>query len=451
MRNHFSKTALLPFATICLASCVGFLILQSDLIGESANGQELSKPKPSTQLLVDLDSRDFQKRNYATTELSKRGHKVIPSVVRLIVEGTTEQRYRASLVLANQLIKAKPDEAAKLTRILHLLADNGQPGLLTLAERSREQWKKSQLANTIKALKKAGADVQSTVAYGQFELDGALPAEWRRTTEIIPAKPSKEKKTASSKKAKVEKKKLKPNQIFDSVDEILAAKPSDDHAEVAKLGRKKPRKPTIEEIKAQFDRPHLRVVTPDTWRTATTCQTVTIGKGWKGTENDFAKIALLPKVTSISISEIDVSNKMLDIIERLPVTTVQILRCDFDSSRVRDYAKKHPNVYVNVRGKALLGVRGPIAGGSGTALNGGPCVISEVIQNSAADRAGLVANDRILKVDDNRVKTFQDLVFEVAGRKIGTSVKLTVKREGKTKTLTLKLGDAADPKVRVDD
>ncbi len=425
---------------------------------ENAYSQESVKPKPVTELIADLNSRKFQHRQNASDELSKRGLEIIPPVVELIFNGNTEQRYRASQILANLSITSDANHAAKMTRVLNFLADNGQPGLLELAERSKRKWKQAQFKNTVRSLRQLGAEVQTNqghseiVGFGRGRIILAEELEQRIETgkkeiSIDKAKPSQAKES--------KQKPLSPKQMMASIDKILADKPSVDQVEVAKLQLKK--NPWVQASGSstatdkQIRELEERIKTISPYPPAqTSYQTVHVNKNWKGSADDFSKIALLPNVTSIKITGIDVTNDMLDVIERLPVSTVEIIRCDFDTTRVRKYAKKHPGVYVNVRGKALLGVRGPLAGGTGRALEKGPCLISEVIENSAADRAGVIVNDKILKVDDKSIATFQDLVFEIAGRKIGTSVKLTIDRRGKRKTLTLKLGDAADPKVVVD-
>lgn len=63
-------------------------------------------------------------------------------------------------------------------------------------------------------------------------------------------------------------------------------------------------------------------------------------------------------------------------------------------------------------------------------------VIGQVIKASPAAHAGLRAGDRILKVDDKSVKTFNDIPAAIVTN-LGTPVELTVQRHKKTFTVTL--------------
>lgn len=66
-------------------------------------------------------------------------------------------------------------------------------------------------------------------------------------------------------------------------------------------------------------------------------------------------------------------------------------------------------------------------------------VIGSVIKDSPAAHAGLRAGDRILKVDNKRIKTFNDIPAAIITN-LGTPVELTIVRHGKefTKTITPK-------------
>jgi serine protease Do/serine protease DegQ len=68
--------------------------------------------------------------------------------------------------------------------------------------------------------------------------------------------------------------------------------------------------------------------------------------------------------------------------------------------------------------------------------------IQQVAPDSAAAEAGLQAGDVITKVNGKKVKTFQELRGKIGSIGAGKKVKLTVVREGKEKTYTVKLKQA---------
>lgn len=82
--------------------------------------------------------------------------------------------------------------------------------------------------------------------------------------------------------------------------------------------------------------------------------------------------------------------------------------------------------------KAMLGVL--------TEAKDGNVVINEVSENSAAAKAGLQKGDIILKVDDIKVSTPQDLIEAIGKYKPEEKITVTVKRDGKEKKITATLG-----------
>jgi serine protease Do len=68
-------------------------------------------------------------------------------------------------------------------------------------------------------------------------------------------------------------------------------------------------------------------------------------------------------------------------------------------------------------------------------------VISEVAPDSAAEKAGLKRYDIITELDGEKVKKANEFKNRIAMLKPGTEVELTVIRDGKTKTVTAKLGE----------
>jgi S1-C subfamily serine protease len=79
------------------------------------------------------------------------------------------------------------------------------------------------------------------------------------------------------------------------------------------------------------------------------------------------------------------------------------------------------------------------------AEEGGPSGVQVHDVNPAgpAGKAGLKADDRIVKAGDRAVKDFEDIQAALAGHKPGDKLKLTVVRDGKEQAVTVTLGEAA--------
>ena len=69
-------------------------------------------------------------------------------------------------------------------------------------------------------------------------------------------------------------------------------------------------------------------------------------------------------------------------------------------------------------------------------------LVSEVVKDSPAEKAGLKAGDIITKVDDNEIENSSDLTMTIRGYEPETKVLVSVIRNGKKKKLKATLGEA---------
>lgn len=74
--------------------------------------------------------------------------------------------------------------------------------------------------------------------------------------------------------------------------------------------------------------------------------------------------------------------------------------------------------------------------------NGNGVLVSEVVEDSPAKKAGLKAGDIITKVDDNEIENASDLTTTIRGYKPETKVSISIIRDGKKKKLKATLGEA---------
>lgn len=135
-----------------------------------------------------------------------------------------------------------------------------------------------------------------------------------------------------------------------------------------------------------------------------------------------AAISEVRAISVVSFYSTKVSAKALKSLE----TAQQIQRIEFYGTEVSDTSiarlkEKLPNaVQIDVRNSAQLGVRG------NTDRNDG--LITYVLPGSAAERAGLRANDVVTHVDGYEVRGFVHLTSLIAEHKAGEKATLTVQR-----------------------
>lgn len=76
--------------------------------------------------------------------------------------------------------------------------------------------------------------------------------------------------------------------------------------------------------------------------------------------------------------------------------------------------------------------------------------VSQVVPDSAAEKAGIEAGDIIVSVNGKKIKTFSELRAKVATLGAGKTVKLGIIRDGKEKSFDVTLGEASNAKTKAD-
>ncbi len=76
--------------------------------------------------------------------------------------------------------------------------------------------------------------------------------------------------------------------------------------------------------------------------------------------------------------------------------------------------------------------------------------VSQVVPDSAAEKAGIEAGDIIVSVNGKKIETFSELRAKVATLGAGKTVKLGIIRDGKEKTYDVTLGEASNSKTKAD-
>ncbi len=110
-------------------------------------------------------------------------------------------------------------------------------------------------------------------------------------------------------------------------------------------------------------------------------------------------------------------------------------------TRILKYLRSGQPVSRGYLGIQLTQLSGPFQDALGAKQG---VVVSTVEPGAPADKAGVQRLDVITGVDGQAVSSPDELVSYIAGRRAGETVKLEVLRDGKTRTLTVKLGDRRD-------
>jgi S1-C subfamily serine protease len=84
--------------------------------------------------------------------------------------------------------------------------------------------------------------------------------------------------------------------------------------------------------------------------------------------------------------------------------------------------------------RAYLGIQ------TGDALTGTGAIVGEVVPGGPADAAGIQAGDRVLSVNGKAVSESADVASAVSALKPGGDIRVTVRRGGSERALTVKLG-----------
>jgi Do/DeqQ family serine protease len=77
-------------------------------------------------------------------------------------------------------------------------------------------------------------------------------------------------------------------------------------------------------------------------------------------------------------------------------------------------------------------------------------LVNEIIEDSAAEKAGLKVNDVLVSIDGKKIHSFMELRSKIATAGEGKTVKLGIIRDGKSKTVKVKLGGTSDTATAAD-
>ncbi len=160
---------------------------------------------------------------------------------------------------------------------------------------------------------------------------------------------------------------------------------------------------------------------------------VTIGSGWHGQAADLKLLRRLPDLELLSVHGVGITDGDLKNLEGLPrLTMVQLYGSKVTLSGVAQLAQMYPGIKIDRRSSAMLGVAGQ--------SDPGGCRITLVQSNSAADRAGLMADDIIVRFQNEQVPDFETLTTLIGSRNPGDKVTVELRRGNELLKKEVELG-----------
>ena len=158
---------------------------------------------------------------------------------------------------------------------------------------------------------------------------------------------------------------------------------------------------------------------------------VILDEEWHGSTADLKTLIKLGQFGRLCIWSIHIDDDALQIISQLRgVTEIQLYGTGLDEKVAKKVAAA-TGATVDWRKGALLGVSGQKGGVGG-------CRVTTVQPGLAAEKAGIVAGDLIVKFDGAEVTDFESLTREIAKKEPKETVTITVQRSDPVETLTVK-------------
>jgi len=148
---------------------------------------------------------------------------------------------------------------------------------------------------------------------------------------------------------------------------------------------------------------------------------VVLNADWRGGIEDLRLVSRLRGVVQISLHGVPVDQPTLALLGRLRgVESFQFYGTGVSDDGLAELSRKLPDARMDVRKGGKLGVGGqPMLG---------PCLITQVQQGSAADKAGLQIGDIVVRIDGEPVANFDSLTDKVGRHGPGDRIQLEIER-----------------------
>lgn len=415
-----------------LSSLLWVALTATSLLGDEPRSDSIA------QYIAALDDVDFQSRENAVSKLVEQGEAAVPALLKALKNGSAETQWRACTAVEAIILQA--DRAAGI-RILKELTNNGSlEGTAFDAKLASLQanWALTRSQRALKQLRSEGVEVISSGFAGDVVL-AINRVDARRNVEVqiglaqamvgeFPLIDESEIAPIPQDNAEMRE----PEAIGQIEVTRILEKPEEGLVEIGDLffepdrGAGDPKVDAVPAVFIEEEQPPVVVDTPNH-----PFYTVILNENWRPTSDSYELLAELINITTVQVNGISCDRELFSLLEKLPsLRSVYLNRASFDLSEIKRFRSKKAHVFVQAEGPGMLGVRN---------LDLSSNLVEQVISGSGAAEAGIQAQDRILKIDGETIKTWDDLRFIVASKKVGSKLSIVVEREGASKSFEVEL------------
>lgn len=344
----------------------------------SASGEE----KPIHYWVQQLGNDHFLRREKATKELIKAGPDAIDDLVGAIQTGDLEVIERATEVITEIALARSPRDDGGAWVALSKLAEHGAGRRASRAISALDEIRDHRASQARHALAAAGISVGmdefAIRAISQPRMVVQIDEKWRGDVESL--------------------------QWLEWLEDV----------ENARVKGPAVTREVIEHV----------VTIPD-------LQTLAIVDG-KVDEATLAPLVEMPRIHAIEFRYVSLSDEQGDLIASIPIrVSLNLMGTGISAEKVEAMCEALPGLQIDYRQGGFLGV---------TCMdNFDVCEINGVLPESAAEEAGLIKGDVIVRIGDAEVTRFKDLQNAINQHLPGDEVEVKFRRGDKIESVTLRL------------
>ena len=174
-------------------------------------------------------------------------------------------------------------------------------------------------------------------------------------------------------------------------------------------------------------------------------------------EGTLQSIRNFGNIRSLMFKYTEVDEAVFKSIEPLSnIKHLSLSACKFSTASYRRLKRTRPDINIDFSGQAFFGVRGTPAGIGRPMIIGpdgniappdhsqtGGALISDVIPQSGAAKAGIEVGDIIEFINGESIVQFEDLRLQIAQYRAGEKLNVGIIRNGEAMEVEVELGDAA--------
>ena len=155
------------------------------------------------------------------------------------------------------------------------------------------------------------------------------------------------------------------------------------------------------------------------------------------TDEGLVYLQNLQQLGQLEIFHCPITDASVAALAQIPVTKLMLYGTNLSTEGVQRLAKHFPGAdALDVRQGGFLGI-----GGNDLRRDQVGFMVNQVQRDSAAEQAGLMIGDFILKYDGKEVRSFPEIKDLIAENKVGESVEIEFMRDNEQKKVTVTLGE----------